>query len=93
MHHGPPAGRPAWTRYFGIDYNHKVIGIQYGVTGLLLLMIGGTFALIFRTELAEPGMPFLTMQSLQRDLQPARLGGAGLHPARRRRPWPTTSCR
>ena len=63
MHHGPPAGRPAWTRYFGIDYNHKVIGIQYGVTGLLLLMIGGTFALIFRTELAEPGMQFLTLQS------------------------------
>ena len=63
MHHGPPAGRPAWARYFGIDYNHKVIGIQYGVTGLLLLMIGGTFALIFRTELAEPGMQFLTLQS------------------------------
>lgn len=63
IHHGPPAGRPAWTRYFGIDYNHKVIGIQYGVTGLLLLMIGGTFALIFRTELAEPGMQFLTLQS------------------------------
>ena len=31
MHHGPPAGKPAWTRYFGVDYNHKVIGIQYGV--------------------------------------------------------------
>ena len=63
MHHGPPPGRPSWARYFGIDYNHKVIGIQYGVTGLLLLMIGGTFALIFRTELAEPGMQFLTLQS------------------------------
>ncbi len=63
MHHGPPAGRPAWARYFGVDYNHKVIGIQYGVTGLLLLIIGGTFALIFRTELAEPGMQFLTLQS------------------------------
>ena len=33
MRHGPPAGKPAWTRYFGVDYNHKVIGIQYGVTG------------------------------------------------------------
>jgi cytochrome c oxidase subunit 1 len=63
IHHGPPVGKPAWTRYFGIDYNHKVIGIQYGVTGLLLLMIGGTFALIFRTELAEPGLQFMTLQS------------------------------
>ena len=33
LHHGPPHGKPAWTRYFGVDYNHKVIGIQYGVTG------------------------------------------------------------
>ncbi len=63
MRHGPPAGQPAWTRYFGIDYNHKVIGIQYGVTGLLLLMLGGTFALIFRVELAEPGLSFMKMDS------------------------------
>ena len=51
LRHGPPSGQPAWTRYFGVDYNHKVIGIQYGVTGILLLMIGGTFAVVFRTEL------------------------------------------
>ncbi|MBW7881539.1 MAG: cbb3-type cytochrome c oxidase subunit I [Caldilineaceae bacterium] len=59
MRHGPPEGKPAWTRYFGVDYNHKVIGIQYGVTGLLLLVIGGSFALMFRTELAESGLQFL----------------------------------
>src|SRR5512137_165386 len=63
MRHGPPAGQPAWTRYFGVDYNHKVIGIQYGVTALLLLIVGGTFALIFRTELAEPGLSFLKMDT------------------------------
>jgi cytochrome c oxidase subunit 1 len=57
--HGPPAGKPAWTRYFGVDYNHKVIGIQYGVTGLLMIMIGGGFAVIFRTELARAGLQFL----------------------------------
>lgn len=59
LHHGPPPGQPAWTRYFGVDYNHKVIGVQYGVTGLILLMLGGAFALIFRTELAQPGFQFL----------------------------------
>ena len=63
MRHGPPVGRPAWTRYFDVDYNHKVIGIQYGVTSLLLLIVGGTFALIFRTELAEPGLSFLKMDT------------------------------
>jgi cytochrome c oxidase subunit 1 len=50
---------PAWTRYFGVDYNHKVIGIQYGVTSLILLMIGGGFAVLFRTELARSGFQFL----------------------------------
>lgn len=59
LHHGPPPGKPAWARYFGVDYNHKVIGIQYAVTGLILLMIGGSFAVIFRTELARSGLQFL----------------------------------
>ncbi len=59
FHHGPPRGVPEWTRYFGVDYNHKVIGIQYGVTGLIMLMIGGGFAVLFRTELAYSGLQFL----------------------------------
>ena len=59
FHHGPPQGRPAWTRYFGVDYNHKVIGVQYAVTSIVLLAIGGTFALIFRTELTRSGLQFL----------------------------------
>lgn len=58
--HGPRnRTAPAWARYFDVDYNHKVIGIQYGVTGLLMLCIGGAFAVIFRTELARSGIQFL----------------------------------
>ena len=60
LHHGPPVGKPAWVRYFSVDYNHKVIGIQYGVTGLIMLMIGGAFAVIFRTELSRTGLQFLS---------------------------------
>jgi cytochrome c oxidase subunit I len=59
LHHGPPEGKPAWTRYFSVDYNHKVIGIQYSVTGLIVLLVGGILALIFRVELVYPGMQFL----------------------------------
>ena len=59
LHHGPPQGKPAWTRYFGVDYNHKVIGVQYAVTSVVLLAIGGSFALIFRTELTRSGLQFL----------------------------------
>ncbi len=51
-----------WEKYFNVSLDHKVIGIQYTVTSLLLLVIGGTFALIFRTELAQPGLQFLTLQ-------------------------------
>ncbi len=58
--HGPPKGKPAWVRYFGADQNHKVIGVQYTVTGILLLGAAGTFAMIFRTELTNPGMDFLS---------------------------------
>lgn len=57
--HGPPVGRPAWTRYFGFDQNHKVIGVQYTVTGILLMGVAGTLAMIFRTELAAVGQQFL----------------------------------
>ena len=52
-------GMTGWRRYFGYSLDHKVIGIQYTVTSLLLLSIAGTFALIFRTELASSGQQFL----------------------------------
>jgi cytochrome c oxidase subunit 1 len=47
---------PRWMRYFRFTLDHKVIGIQYFVTSVLLLGIAGTFALIFRTELAAAGL-------------------------------------
>jgi cytochrome c oxidase subunit 1 len=51
---------PYWTRYFSFDTNHKVIGVQYTVTSLILMFSAGLLALIMRTELAQPGMQFLT---------------------------------
>jgi len=54
--------KPGWEKYFGPSLDHKVIGIQYTVTALALLVIGGTFALIFRTELAQSGLQFLTKE-------------------------------
>ena len=47
-------------RYFGFSLDHKVIGIQYGVLSMFLLSVGGSLALIFRTELAQSGLQFLT---------------------------------
>ena len=55
-HHEDPA---SWIKYLGPSLDHKVIGIQYTVTAILLLVVGGTFALIFRTELSFEGQQFL----------------------------------
>jgi cytochrome c oxidase subunit I len=51
--------KPGWEKYFGVSLDHKVIGIQYTVTSLVLISVGGLFALIFRTELAHSGFQFL----------------------------------
>jgi len=59
MRHGPPEGRPAWTRYLGVDYSHKIIGVQYIATSILVLGVGGVLAMIFRLELAKSGLQFL----------------------------------
>ena len=47
---------PSWGRYFGFSIDHKVIGIQYGVTLIAVLLIGGIAAMIMRIELASPGV-------------------------------------
>jgi cytochrome c oxidase subunit 1 len=56
-HHHDPEG---YVKYFDVSLDHKVIGIQYTVTALLLMGIGGLFAMIFRTELAASQLQFLT---------------------------------
>lgn len=50
-----PHEEPGWKRYFNVSLDHKVIGIQYGATSLVIFLIAGLFALIFRTELLTPG--------------------------------------
>lgn len=46
-------------RYFEFTLDHKVIGIQYGFLSMVLLAVGGSLALIFRTELAASGLQIL----------------------------------
>ncbi|MBV8063381.1 MAG: cbb3-type cytochrome c oxidase subunit I [Nevskia sp.] len=44
-----------WRQYvFSTD--HKVIGLQYMITGLMMALIGGWLAYVFRTQLAWPGI-------------------------------------
>ncbi len=45
-----------WRKYiFSLD--HKVIGIQYAVTGLLFLLFGFSLMMLMRYQLAYPGQP------------------------------------
>jgi cytochrome c oxidase subunit 1 len=47
---------PFWRKYlFSVD--HKVIGIQYTLTGLCFLFFGFTLMMIMRWQLAYPGQP------------------------------------
>jgi cytochrome c oxidase subunit 1 len=56
-HHG------FWRSYV-FSQDHKVIGIQYAVTGLLFLLFGFTLMMIMRWQLAYPGQPIPFIGSL-----------------------------
>ena len=56
--HGHDHGHelPFWQKYiFSVD--HKVIGIQYGITATVFLLIGFILMLLMRWQLAYPGQP------------------------------------
>lgn len=50
-HHGPEKGLKRWL----FTTNHKDIGTLYLFFSLIMLFVGGIFALIIRMELFEPG--------------------------------------
>jgi len=56
----------SWLRYFQFTVDHKVIGIQYGVTLLGILLIGGFSAMIMRIELASPGMSIVDLEEFNK---------------------------
>src|SRR5713101_5217544 len=52
-----------WRTYvFSTD--HKIIGIQYGVTGLFFLLFGFFLMLMMRWQIAHPGEPVPLVGSL-----------------------------
>ena len=59
-HPEPDHTMPTWSKYFGVSLDHKVIGVQYAVTSIVLLAIAGSLALIFRVQLAQSGLSVLS---------------------------------
>ena len=63
-----------WRKYvFSVD--HKVIGIQYAITGLLFLLFGFTLMMIMRYQLAYPGRPIPIIAGLFGPNSPNAPGG------------------
>ena len=56
-------GARSWRDYFRVNTDHKVIGIQYLVTTIFFFVVGGLLAMLFRAELAQPGMQFVDNQT------------------------------
>ena len=55
-HHSSSHELSFWRKYiFATD--HKVIGLQYGITGLFFLLFGFCLMLLMRWQLAYPGEP------------------------------------
>ncbi len=56
-------GAYSWRDYFRVNTDHKVIGVQYVATTLVFFVIGGLLAMLFRAELAQPGLQFMDSQT------------------------------
>src|SRR5947209_12953580 len=54
--HGHGHELPFWRKYvFSVD--HKIIGLQYGITALVFLLVGFSLMMLMRWQLAYPGRP------------------------------------
>ena len=49
-----------WKRYLGFSTDHKVIGVQYLATFVVVLLLGGLAAMVMRLELASAGEGILS---------------------------------
>src|SRR4051812_12607733 len=56
-HHDHDHHELSWWRKYVFSTDHKMIGVQYGVTGLVFLFFGFMLMLAMRWQLAHPGTP------------------------------------
>ena len=61
--HPHDAFENGWKRYLSATFDHKAIGIQYGLLMFIMFFLAGLYALTFRTELAASDLQFLTEEA------------------------------
>ena len=62
LHPAAPAYRSALYEWVTTT-DHKRIGIMYLVNSILFFLVGGIFAMGVRSELAQPGLQFVSEQT------------------------------
>ena len=55
---------PGFWRKYIFSTDHKVIGIQYILTGIFMALVGGGLAMVMRIQLTWPGMKMPLMETL-----------------------------
>lgn len=55
----PQTKLPGFTDYLRWTVDHKIIGVQYGVTALLFFLVGGFMAMMIRWELLTPTLDLM----------------------------------
>src|SRR5438034_7620294 len=72
---------PFWRKYI-ISTDHKVIGIQYGISGLIFLLFGFILMMLMRWQLAYPGKALPVVGHLiERALGQGSMPGGVMTPA------------
>ena len=56
-------GAQSWKDYLRVNTDHKVIGVQYVTTTIFFFIVGGLMAMVFRAELAKPGIQYIDPQT------------------------------
>ncbi|MCS7049490.1 MAG: cbb3-type cytochrome c oxidase subunit I [Verrucomicrobiae bacterium] len=78
--HGGHGGHElSFIRKYIFSTDHKVIGIQYGITSLVFLFIGFCLVMLMRWQLAYPGQPF-PWEWVNKWLGEARMPGGVMAP-------------
>jgi cytochrome c oxidase subunit 1 len=76
-HHHEEHHELGFIRKYIFSTDHKMIGIQYGITSLLFLLVGFTLVSLMRWQLAYPGVPVAWLGKLLGD---ARMPGGVMLP-------------
>jgi len=82
--HGPH-GHPAhpepgfWSKYV-FSSDHKVIGIQYGMTALSFMLFGFFLMVLMRWQISHPGMPVPVLGPLLEKILGAPAAGGAISP-------------